>query len=207
MVLFIAYAFLILWLVAKNRRRWLGLVWLVAGLLGVVAFGYFHYLLSVWTDGFVSLPLLQAMLYPFGGFILFLSSFIYCIPRRAEPHVCRSCEYDLTGQEESPALCPECGLAHSGEIHPAAFCASCGRTRAAAGGGVCPCAAAVALLDGVEESEERRRRRRRAARSIVAARLSPAADERSGQAPARRGATRQSHPGAGVTPSSATSAG
>lgn len=113
MVLFIAYAALVLVLVAKHRRRWTGIAILVMGLAGIIGFGWLHYRISEWTDGFIALPLMQAMLYPFAFVISLLSLFAFCLPRRHEPECCTACGYDLTGLEHAPAPCPECGLEHA----------------------------------------------------------------------------------------------
>jgi len=113
MVLFIAYAALILALVAKHRRRWTGIGILLMGLFGIIVFGWLHYRVSAWTNGHIALPLMQAMLYPFAFVISLLSIFAFCLPRRHEPECCTACGYDLTGLEHAPAPCPECGLTHS----------------------------------------------------------------------------------------------
>ncbi|MFZ4574572.1 MAG: hypothetical protein ACOYN0_09255 [Phycisphaerales bacterium] len=172
MVLFIAYAFFVLFAVAKHRRRWAGLGYLVLGLAGVAGMGVFHYYLSVWTKGAVSLPLLQLMVYPYGGFIAVLSAFLFSIPRRNEAHACRRCDYDLTGQEESPVHCPECGLAHDGELHPSMFCGSCGGVVDGVGGRRCACPPPAPAITE-EESLDRARKRRRAAVAILGTARSP----------------------------------
>jgi hypothetical protein len=166
MVLFIAYAFFVLFAVAKHRRRWIGVGYLMLGLAGIFAFGYLHYLLSIWTRGTIALPLMQAMLYPYGFFVFLLSAFAFCLPRAAEAHSCRRCGYDLTGQEELHVNCPECGLAHNGERHPSEFCGICKRPAIAAAHARCLCPPPLPEPTAAE-ALARAESRRRAARSLL----------------------------------------
>jgi hypothetical protein len=166
MVLFIAYAFFVLFAVAKHRRRWIGAGYLMLGLAGIFAFGYLHYLLSIWTRGTIALPLMQAMLYPYGFFVFLLSAFAFCLPRAAEAHSCRRCGYDLTGQEELHVNCPECGLAHNGERHPSEFCGICKRPAIAAAHAGCICPPPLPEFTAAE-ALARAESRRRAARSLL----------------------------------------
>lgn len=153
MVLFIAYAALILALVAKHRRRWAGIGVLTLGLFGILFFGWLHYRLSAWTNGFIALPLMQAMLYPFAFVISLLSIFAFCLPRRHEPSCCEACGYDLSGLEHAPAPCPECGIEHAKVVGTdAAIDATSSVSRD--------------LVDR-QEGLDRSGRRRRAARSIA----------------------------------------
>lgn len=159
-MVFIAYAVLVFYAVGKHRRRWKGLLYILLGVVGIIGTSVLHWQLSIWTHGYVSLPLLQAMLYPFAALVFFTSLYIFVLPRREQPHLCRRCGYDLTGQEESPATCPECGLVHGGVVHPSMLCGTCGRDRP---GCVCP----PQPLVHVETGQEMAARRRRAAQSLL----------------------------------------
>jgi hypothetical protein len=161
MMVFIAYAVLVFWAVGKHRRKWKGLLYIALGVAGIVAISMLHWQLSIWTNGFVALPLLQAMMYPFAALVLVTSGYIFVLPRRDLPHLCRRCGYDLTGQEESPATCPECGLVHGGIMHPSTLCGGCGRDRPRC---ICPSQPVVRTDTGPELAAKRRR----AAQSLIA---------------------------------------
>ncbi len=109
MFAFVLYAILVWYLAIRWRRRLIGLVSLAAGLAGIAFIGYFHLLLSRWTDGAIYLPLLQIMLYPYGLLVGGAGLFMVCLPRRRPTAYCKACSYDLAGLDPEIDRCPECG--------------------------------------------------------------------------------------------------
>lgn len=112
---FVAYAVFVWYATAIRRRRWQGFAIAVAGLLGVAVVGYLHWLLNIYTDGRINLPVLQSILYPYGLLVFAVSVYIACLPRTVVPGVCHTCGYDLAGlatvseSRQLMAKCPECG--------------------------------------------------------------------------------------------------
>jgi len=117
--LFIIYALAVWFAAGKWRRQWLGLLSVVAGIVGILLVGYFHIRLNDWTGGGIYLPVLQSILYPYGGLVAFVGFFIICLPRAIPASDCLRCGYDLSGQDTSPVVCPECGQAsaHAPGLH------------------------------------------------------------------------------------------
>lgn len=116
MFFFVAYAVLIWYWCVRWRRHWLSALATLGGVAGVVAVGFFHYRLNIWTHGKIFLPVLQSILYPYGVMLFVVSVYISCLPV-ARPKVhCRRCFYDLAGLEEELPTCPECGLAKAPRV-------------------------------------------------------------------------------------------
>lgn len=109
MFAFVLYAILVWYLAIRWRRRVRGMLALIAGMAGIVVMGYFHALLSRWTDGAVYLPLLQIMLYPYGLLVGGAGLFMLCLPRHRPVAYCKGCGYDLAGLDPEIDRCPECG--------------------------------------------------------------------------------------------------
>ncbi len=112
MVFFAFYAGLVWYGALKRRRHVLGFVYTLLGVLGVAVVGYFHYLMNIWTNGALCLPVLQSLLYPFGGLILCMGVFLACLPQKYSGTRCRACGYDLRGLETDDRVCPECSTRH-----------------------------------------------------------------------------------------------
>lgn len=112
MILFAFYAGLVWYGAVKRRREVMGFVYTLLGVLGVVFIGYLHYRLSIWTNGAICLPVLQSLLYPFGGLLLVVGVYLACLPPKYSGSRCRGCGYDLRGLETDDRVCPECGTRH-----------------------------------------------------------------------------------------------
>lgn len=78
----------------------MGFVYTLLGVLGVVFIGYLHYRLSIWTNGAICLPVLQSLLYPFGGLLLIVGVYLACLPPKYSGSACRGCGYDLAGARD-----------------------------------------------------------------------------------------------------------
>lgn len=128
MIFFVAYAALTWYLAYRWRRHILGLVVLVASLGGLVLLGYIHWQFNQWSGGKLFLPVLQALLYPFGGLVALMGGFMYLMPRTYAGRRCQRCGYDVTGlAEEGRWLCPECARPHAFELlgdHPCHMCSA-----------------------------------------------------------------------------------
>ncbi|MEN0020869.1 MAG: hypothetical protein AAF747_08310 [Planctomycetota bacterium] len=103
------------------RRRLAGFGIVMLGLLGLAALAYFHYWASIWTNGRVSLPALQMMLYPYTLLVVAVGVGLACVPR-GEPIAiggqCGHCGYDITALPQHVVRCPECGE-HLSRVAPA----------------------------------------------------------------------------------------
>jgi len=111
-ILFAFYAGLVWYGAIRRRREVMGFVYTLLGVLGVALLGYIHYLLNIWSNGALCLPLLQSMLYPFGILILVMGVFLACLPPKYSGTNCRGCGYDLRGLETDDRVCPECATRH-----------------------------------------------------------------------------------------------
>lgn len=116
MFLFIIYAVAVWFAAVKWRRDWRGLLTVLLGIGGILGVGYLHIRLNDWTGGTIYLPVLQSILYPYGGLVALVGFFIICLPRAVPHSDCRRCGYDLRGQEAAPITCPECGMAASPQL-------------------------------------------------------------------------------------------
>lgn len=148
MFLFVVYAVLVWYGALRHRRSWLGFVYVVLGLMGVALVGYFHWQLSRWTNGRICLPVLQSLLYPYGGLVMAVGFFIAWLPARYTGSQCRACGYDLTGLEADVRQCPECGVRHAMVHERGRPCCHCGSRLSASDPeeSVCPFCCTVHLL-------------------------------------------------------------
>ena len=110
MFAFAAYAIAVWYAVARHRRHWLGFAYTLLGAAVLVVVAYLHWLLNIWTEGRIYFRVLQVMLYPYAAFVVGISFYIACLPRRTSVVECARCRYDLAGIAEDAALCPECGV-------------------------------------------------------------------------------------------------
>jgi hypothetical protein len=111
MFAFSVYAVIVWYLAAHWRRTWASFA-TVAGALAVLVFiAYLHYLLSVWTDGRIYLPVLRSLLYPYTVLVGVIGLYLACLPAAipARGAECPRCRYDLRGLEDETNSCPECG--------------------------------------------------------------------------------------------------
>jgi hypothetical protein len=109
MLAFVVYAAAVWYAAARWRRQWESFAWVGIGLAGLLLVAYLHYLLSLWTDGRIFLPILRSLLYPYTVVVVIVGLYIACLPSRPPIVECPSCAYDLRGLEEEVNMCPECG--------------------------------------------------------------------------------------------------
>lgn len=109
MILLVFYAFIVCYGAMKYRRRVAGFASVVGGLAGIALLCFLHWRLNIMTHGRIYLPVLQAVMLPFGALLALMGFFIAALPRAHERGCCNRCGYDLTGIEDPAARCPECG--------------------------------------------------------------------------------------------------
>lgn len=71
------------------RRRWLGLLWVLGGILGVLIMIHFHVLLEAWTPYTIYLPVLQTLLWSYVLLVGSIGLFVVCIPHGRGLWCCR----------------------------------------------------------------------------------------------------------------------
>ncbi|MCW5757443.1 MAG: hypothetical protein KIT54_09425 [Phycisphaeraceae bacterium] len=109
MVLLVIYAVAVWYGAIRWRRRWLGLLWVLGGILGVLIMIHFHVLLEAWTPYTIYLPVLQTLLWSYVLLVGSIGLFVVCIPHGRGLWCCQACGYDLTGVPGFSCVCPECG--------------------------------------------------------------------------------------------------
>ena len=120
--LFVGYALIVWFFAGKHRRRLVGALAVVLGLLGLIALNYLHIKLGEWTNGDIFVPVMQSLTYPYTLLVVMVGGFIWAIPREQADR-CARCGYSLEGLEPpvgSPVgtaggflVCPECGFRHA----------------------------------------------------------------------------------------------
>ena len=98
----------------------------VAGYVNSVLLGFFHWRLSIWTNGRIYFRVLQALLYPYSIVVVGIGLYMACLPRAIPRQWCSTCRYDLSGLENEVDLCPECGEASVVNEEGCRKCYSCG---------------------------------------------------------------------------------
>lgn len=107
--LFAGYALLVWFPACIHRRRWLGLTWLIAGSLGLIAMAVGHLLLSRATGNQIFAPVFQGIFYPYIGLVAGMGLYLFLLPRSYPSGACMRCGYDLSGAPDAHRVCPECG--------------------------------------------------------------------------------------------------
>ncbi|MEX2218913.1 MAG: hypothetical protein WD749_09155 [Phycisphaerales bacterium] len=110
MFVFALYAVLVWWLAARWRRQWGSFAVVAAGLALLLAVAWLHYLLSLWSEGRIYLPVFQSILYPYIALVTLVGLYIACLPANSRLPLCPACDYDLGGLEDETTSCPECGI-------------------------------------------------------------------------------------------------
>lgn len=139
MFAFVLYAGLVWYAAVRWRRTWLGFALVFAGLAGVGLVAFAHYKLNKWTNGYINLPVLQVLLYPYGALILVIGLFIAALPRVYQGTQCRRCGYELHGLETRVRTCPECGTVHAMDHLRGESCATCENAMGSDDGDKCVC--------------------------------------------------------------------
>ena len=112
---FVGYALIVWYFVSVNRRRVLGAIAVLLGLIGLLALNYLHIKLGHWTNGEIYVPVMQSITYPYTVLVVAVGAFIWSIPRD-RGDLCTRCRYSLEGLEPGGAMliCPECGFKNAG---------------------------------------------------------------------------------------------
>lgn len=100
------YTVFVWWLAFGWRRRVVGFLAVFAGVFGLLTVKALIKLIPD-PDG-RPFPLVDVLLYPYMGLLLFGGLYILILPRPKKPMTCRRCSYDLAGHTAG-AQCPECG--------------------------------------------------------------------------------------------------
>lgn len=106
MFIFGLYTVFVWWLAFGWRRRLVGFLAVFAGVFGLLTIKALIKLIPD-PDG-RPFPLVDVLLYPYMGLLLFGGLYILILPRPKTPMTCRRCAYDLAGHDAG-AQCPECG--------------------------------------------------------------------------------------------------
>lgn len=105
MFLFGLYTVVVWWLAFEWRRRFLGVVSVVMGGLGLLGV---HWLINAVSKE--PSPVIDVLLVPYAALLLVVGMYIVILPRPKTPLSCKACAYDMAGHETADARCPECGL-------------------------------------------------------------------------------------------------
>ncbi|TVQ61619.1 MAG: hypothetical protein EA378_07670 [Phycisphaerales bacterium] len=115
MLFFPAYAFLVWYFAVKHRRRPLGLVAVVLGLVGILGISFLHVKIRDWSNGAIQIESAQFLLYTYAVLVFGMGLFFVALPRGTavrwrEVGACQGCGYDLRSLEpDTDTRCPECG--------------------------------------------------------------------------------------------------
>lgn len=120
MVAFTAYAILVGFFAARWRRRWNGVLFVLAAVALLVFLAWAHFQIPILAaHGHkvfqnIDIQPFQLIYYPYIVFVGLIGMFIVALPRRAPVDSCWFCRYDLSNLVEEPGrlICPECGREH-----------------------------------------------------------------------------------------------
>lgn len=105
---FVGYALLVWFGAAKYRRTLIGMGVVGAGVGGLLAISYAHWLMGEFYPELM-IQGLQILMYPYTAVVGAVGLFIAAMPRPAPEGACPGCHYDLRGIDIAIAKCPECG--------------------------------------------------------------------------------------------------
>jgi ribosomal protein L37E len=109
-VLFPVYAALVWYGCFRWRRRFQGMIWLAAGMLGLAFLAWLDVVGTRWLLGRFPGPLFIMLLAAEAGIVGPVGLYVWSLRRERVDIPCRRCGYELKGLEVSDPTCPECGL-------------------------------------------------------------------------------------------------